>query len=90
MAAKHNLMLIPSSITEYREKQEKVTDLTDKAVLICIHEFGQETVMGYGGSDIRKFNALVNEIDEEVAQEDQAPDQHGCMVLRKLSQILTK
>ncbi len=89
MAAKHNLMLVPSSINEFGEKQEKVTDLTDKAVAICIHEFGQDIIMNYGGRDLSKFNELVNSIDAEVAQENLYPNRHGCEMLKKLSQALT-
>ncbi len=88
LAAKHNLMLLPSSINEFREKQEKVTDLTDKAVAICIQEFGPDIIMNYGGRDLSKFNELVNSIDAEVAQENLYPQQHGSEILNKLSQTL--
>jgi len=88
LAAKHNLMMMPSGINEAREKQEKVTDLTDKAVLICFNEFGQEVILNYGNRDIRNFNELVNNIDEEVAQEELYPEQHGSQVLKKLSKAI--
>lgn len=90
MAAKHNLLLFPSGVNEYAEKQKIVTSLTDKAALICIHEFGQDVIRDYCGEDIRKLNALINEIDDEVAQTQLYPDEHGCMMLKKLSQILIK
>jgi hypothetical protein len=89
LAAKHNLLIIGNPITEQAKVQAKVTDLTDKVVLICIHEFGRDTVMNYANGNIRKFNQLVNNIDEEIAQEDLAPIQHGMRVLQKLSQVLT-
>ena len=90
MAAKHNLMMIPVGVDKALEKQKVVTDLTDKAVFICILEFGHEVVFDYGGRDIQKFNELVNKIDEEVAQQDMDPDQHGSIMLRKLSEYLQK
>jgi len=90
MAAKHNLMIFPSGINEASEKQEKVTDLTDKAVLICFNEFGQDVIFNYGNRDIRVFNELVNNIDEEVAQENLYPAKHGDKILQKLSQVLKK
>lgn len=90
MAAKHNLVIVPSTLNEAGQKQEKVTDLTDKALLICIYKFGQDIVMDYDdGNNMRKFNELVNNIDEEVAYEELYPEQHGRMMLQKLSQVLT-
>lgn len=90
MAAKHNLMLMPASPNEFVEKQAKVTDLTDKAVIICMHEFGQEVVMNYTGMDLRKFNELVITLDEKLAQENLHPEQHGKKLLLNLSQFLTR
>jgi hypothetical protein len=90
IAAKHNLMIVPSNLNEAKQKQEKVTDLTDKALLICIYKFGQDVVMDYdNGNDMRKINELVNNIDEEVAYKELYPEQHGRMMLQKLSQVLT-
>lgn len=88
LAAKHNLMFLPSHPKELKETQEKVTDLTDKAVAICMHEFGQEIIMNYGNRDLTKFNELVNTIDAEVAQENLYPEQHGRKMLNKLRQAL--
>lgn len=88
MAAKHNQMMIPTGIDKTLEKQQIVTDLTDKAVFICILEFGHEFILGYGDGDIRQFNELVNKVDEEVAQQDMDPDKHGNIMLRKLSESL--
>ncbi len=88
MAAKHNLMMIPDGADKALEKQTIVTDLTDKAVYICILEFGHEVVLDYGGRNIRLFNELVKKIDEEVAQQDMDPEQHGSIMLRKMSEIL--
>ncbi|WP_321405867.1 hypothetical protein [Tolumonas auensis] len=88
MAAKYNQMMVPSGLNEYTQKQAIVTDLTDKATTICIFEFGQATVFGFAGGDLRALNELLNNIDEEVAQHDLEPDRHGAMILRKLSEIL--
>lgn len=88
MAAKHNLIMIPAGADKALEKQKIVTDLIDKAVYICILEFGHEVILGYGGRDIRKFNILINKIDGDVAQKDMEPDQHGSVLLSKLSEIL--
>lgn len=88
MAAKHNLMMIPTGADKALEKQIIITELTDKAVYICILEFGHEVVLGYAERDIRQFNELVNKIDEEVAQQDMDPDQHGSIMLHKLSESL--
>ena len=88
MAAKHNQMMIPTGLDSHIENQKIVTDLTDKAVSICILEFGEQIIFEYGGRDIRQFNGLVNKIDDEVAQYDMDPDQHGSTILSKLREIL--
>ena len=88
MAAKHNLMSLPSGLNEYSEKQTIVTDLTDKATAICIFEFGQATIFGFASGDLRQLNELINNIDEGVAQQDLEPEQHGSMIFRKLSEVL--
>lgn len=67
MAAKHNKMVIPSGISSFSETQKVVTDLTDKALTICIVGFGRESILNYCNQDVRKFNELVNKIDSEVA-----------------------
>jgi hypothetical protein len=88
MAAKHNHMMLPAGLNEYANKQAVVTDLTDKATAICIHQFGQATVFGVFGGDLRQLNGLLNSLDEQVAQHDLEPDQHGAMLLEKLGDIL--
>lgn len=88
MAAKYNIMSAGSSLNEYTKRQEIVTDLTDKATVICISEFGQSAVYGYAGNDLRPLNELVNKVNDEVAQLDLSPDQHGNLLLRKLSEYL--
>lgn len=88
MAAKYNLMIIPAGINEFQEKQQVVTDLTDKAIAICILKFGQSVVFGYKDGDLRSFNELVNTIDEEVASLNLNPMKHGCILLEKLKEKL--
>lgn len=88
LAAKHNLMLLPSSINKAAEKQKKVTDLTDKVVIICMQQFGQEVILSYGNRNIRKFNELVNMIDAEVAQLELGPFHHGNKILEMLNKNL--
>lgn len=88
LATKHNLMMVPSGLNDYAEKQEIVTDLTDKATAICIFEFGQPIIFGYADGDLRPFNELLNNIDEDVAQQNLSPDQHGSMILHRLKERL--
>lgn len=88
MAAKYNVMSGQIVFNDYNANQEVATDLTDKATVICMLEFGQPAVLGYSGNDLRKFNELVNEVDEEVAQLNLNPDQHGDMLLTKLGEHL--
>lgn len=88
MAAKHNQMIHPAGLNEYQQKQTIVTDLTDKATAICMHQFGQASVIGAFGSDLRQLNELINTLDEQVAQHDLEPEQHGAMLLEKLAEIL--
>ena len=86
LAAKHNLTMIPSGMNDFFENQNMVTDLTDKAALICCLVLGRDRVLGYcDGSDLRPFNQLVNEIDEAVAQQDLEPEQHGQALLSALN-----
>jgi uncharacterized tellurite resistance protein B-like protein len=87
MAAKHNSMMMPAGLNEYSEKQAIVTDLTDKATAICIFEFGQAPVFGFAGGDLSQLNELINSIDEGVAQQNLEPEEHGSMILHKLSEI---
>lgn len=88
MAAKHNQMMHPAGLNEYQQKQTIVTDLTDKATAICMHQFGQASVFGAFGGDLRQLNELINTLDEQVAQHDLEPEQHGAMLLEKLAEIL--
>ncbi len=90
MSAKHNLMSSPSPLSKFSEKQEKIADLTEKAMLICFHKFGSEIVVNYSGADSTKLNELVNKIDEEIAQKNLNPNEHGEQMLYRLSQELTK
>ena len=88
MAAKYNIISGQVGLDEYTNKQEIVNDLNDKATVIFISEFGQSAVFGYAGGDLRSFNELVAKIDNEVAELDLSPDQHGSMLLRKLREYL--
>ena len=88
MAAKHNKRLVPSGLLNYSENQTIVTDLTDKAAVICFVQFGQSTILEYGSGDLRQFNALVNEVDKEVAQQDLEPVLHGNTMLEILGERL--
>ena len=77
MAAKHNKMTIPSSLGSFSETQKVVTDLTDKALLLCFVRFGKEKVLNYCKRNTSIFNQLINEADEKVAQLQLAPAAHG-------------
>lgn len=89
MSAKHNLMFLPTSIHEYAEKQTLVTDLTDKALWICINVFGQGPVSNFNKNNPSRLNEQINKLDEQVSQHDLKPEQHGARVLQKLGEILT-
>ena len=88
MAARHNLIMTPSKVTEAIEKQRTMSDVIDKAALICAHVFGPQAIYEYSNGDLPVFIELVHNIDEEVAQQDMDPDQHGSIVLRKLGENL--
>lgn len=88
MAAKHNLMMVPSRPAEAIEKQKIVSDLTDKAVTICILEFGKSVVFGWGNGDLQPFNELLNDFDQEVAKQDFAPAEHGNALLYALDKFI--
>lgn len=90
MSAKHNLTAMPSGINSFSNNQKLVTDLTDKALIICMYKFGQQTILEYCGEDLRQFNELVNNIDEEIAQLDLVPAQHGNEMLNKILTTLSK
>lgn len=89
MAAKHNLMAIPSGINSFTRNQEIVTDLTDKALTICIISFGQEPILNYCNHDIRVFNELVNEIDNEIAELQLISALHGKEILDRIQKVLS-
>ncbi len=88
MAAKHNLIMVPSSPAEAIEKQKIVSDLTDKAATICILEFGQSVVFGWGDGDLQPFNELLNDFDQEVAKQDYSPAEHGNALLYALNKFI--
>ena len=88
MAAKHNKRLVPSGLLNYSENQTIVNDLTDKAAVICFVQFGQSTILEYGSGDLRQFNALVNKVDKEIAQQDLEPVLHGNTMLEILGERL--
>jgi hypothetical protein len=88
MAAKFNLLSSQMRLGDFETAQVVATDLTDKATVICLYVFGQSAVFSFAGNDLRHFNQLVNEIDEEVSQLDLALDKHGEMLLCKLSEHL--
>lgn len=77
LSAKYNKMVLPSSTDTFADTQKVVTDLTDKALLLCYVAFGMEEVLNYCSQDTRVFNQLINDIDEQVAQLNFAPAAHG-------------
>jgi len=90
MAAKHNLMSMPTRVTEIESKQRLVTELTDKATWICALVLGKEALVGYAGADLREFNGLVSEIDDQVATRNLEPEKHGEMLLINLRNCLSR
>jgi hypothetical protein len=88
MGAKYNIMSGQIGLTDHNARQEIVTDLTDKATVICMVKFGQSAVFGYAENDLRPFNELINKVDDEVAQLNLYPKEHGNMMLNKLSEYL--
>lgn len=88
MSAKHNLMFIPTPLPEYAEKQARVTDLTDKALWICVRVFGQDAVTNINKKNPSQLNELINELDQEVSQKDLEPEMHGAALLSKLGEVL--
>jgi tetratricopeptide (TPR) repeat protein len=90
MAAKYNLMSMPTRMTESESKQKLVTELTDKATWICAIALGKEAVVGYAGTDLREFNGLVMEIDNQVAAQNLEPEKHGEMLLINLRNCLNR
>ena len=90
MAAKNNLMMVPSSPAEVIEKQKIVSDLTDKAATICILEFGKSVIFGWGNGDLQPFNALLNDFDHEIAKQDREPSDHGHCLLYALNKFINE
>lgn len=88
MSAKHNIMMQPPGLNAYNSKQKIVTDLTDKATAICIFLFGKPAVFGFAGGDLRSLNELINTIDNEVAQLDLNPEEHGSLLINRLREYL--
>jgi hypothetical protein len=86
LAAKYNLMSLPSSPVEVINKQRLVTCLTDKSTIICMFVFGQQTVLEYGGGDAIAFNSLLNKFDEEIMHLNLVPSQHGEQLLKRLKE----
>lgn len=88
MSAKHNLMSMPAGLNDFQKVQLLVTDLTDKALAICIFSFGQTAILNYCGGDLRIFNELINETDKIVVSLDLEPDRHGEQLLNRLRKHL--
>ncbi len=86
MAAKHNLTMGTGQfgIGEYSQKQPILTDLTDKATLICIFLFGYKNLMAFSNNDMRVVNRLVNMCDEKVASNPVEPQEHGRRLIEML------
>jgi hypothetical protein len=89
MAAKRNLMSMPNSVSAIELKQKLVTELTDKATWICGLVLGTNAIVGHFGTDLREFNGLVMELDEQVAAHNLEPAKHGEMLLSNLREYLS-
>lgn len=87
MAAKYNVINMPV-IRDIAKKQRTVTDLTDKATLICIYRFGNDTLMNFSNNDLRVVNQLINTFDEQVARQNLEPIEHGKRLITKLEQAI--
>ena len=72
----------------FSDTQKVVTDLTDKALLLCYIAFGMEKVLNYCNQDTRVFNKLINDIDEEVALLQLAPASHGKKMFDRIHQAM--
>ena len=86
MAAKHSLMMVPSGLNYALRKQEIVTDLVDKALMICIFRFGRERVLSFAQNDLTRITKLINKCDKEVAANPVLPRGHGLRLFNKLEQ----
>lgn len=89
MTAKYNLMIAPTRPSEAASKQALVTELTDKATWICGLALGTDAIVSRFGTDLREFNGLIMELDEQVAELDLKPEKHGEMLLSKLREYLS-
>lgn len=83
-AAKHNLMAAPTGFNDRQRVQTLVTDLTDKSTLICMLAFGRDAVLAYNGGDVTSFNALINQLDDQLAAVDLPPEEHGDRLFKQL------
>ncbi len=90
LSAKYNKMSLPSGISTFSDTQKVVTDLTDKALLLCYMAFTMEKVLNYCDQDTRIFNQLINDIDKEVARLDLAPAAHGKEVFDRLHNVMSR
>ena len=82
-------MQFPSSIENFSKNQSLVTDLTDKALIICFLQFGQKKVLDYCNQDTRIFNKLVNEIDSKYSySKNLTPAEYGDAVFKDIQKIL--
>ncbi|MCP4596147.1 hypothetical protein [Neptuniibacter sp.] len=88
LSAKHNLTSMPASIISFSETQAVVTDLVDKATLICFLVIGQKEILEYCNDDLRDFNRLVEDIDNRVASRDLTPATHGRELLNELASAI--
>lgn len=88
MSAKYNLMSVPTGLNDFQKVQTLVTDLTDKALAICIFSFGQDTILSYCGRNLGIFNELINETDKIVVGLDLDPEHHGEQLLDRLRKHL--
>ena len=87
MAAKYNQMQRPVGILEREERQAVVTDLTDKALMICVVEFGVDPVYDFAGG-ISQLNQKIMDFDRRVSLKEVEPAQHGSMLLKMLRGVV--
>ena len=105
LAAKNNEMIVPADLGNQHIKQMIVTDLTDKATMICFIHFGRTKIIEYCDEQLdmqpdafglQAFNALLNDVDAEVAQLDigeqldMQADAFGSLVFDILAERLKK
>jgi hypothetical protein len=83
-------MSLPSGMGTFMDTQKVVTDLTDKALLLCYMAFTMEKVLNYCNQDTRVFNKLINDIDKEVAKLNLAPAAHGKKMFDRIYDVMGK